>query len=148
MKLQIVPLDVAKDLKELGFDWETINYYTRQRKSNSEFELFDGYYKIYSNHNIISQASWDETEPFDYSAPELDLVCKWFRDKYKFLIYADVFDKGYLERGKFCYQWRIWPNSEDWWVSIDEYKTYEKAQLEGIKEVIKHFKNDKSRFNK
>jgi hypothetical protein len=47
-----------------------------------------------------------------------------------------VFDIGFLEKVKFCFQWRIYDNSEEWFTNTTEYKSPKEALQAGIKKVI------------
>ena len=64
--LQLVSLEQAKKLKELGFDWEVNHNYNTFEDCN---ELCNGYK---NNYNIGKR--------FNISAPSVAIALKWFRD--------------------------------------------------------------------
>ena len=90
MKLQIVPFDVAKDLKELGVDWKCMFNYERYNTdnihcSNSDFD----YWMSQRQSCPIQLMNFNEHEfsggyrtksENKWSAPEQSIVVKWFRD--------------------------------------------------------------------
>lgn len=61
---------------------------------------------------------------------------KWLREVHKIVVESIVFDKGFLENDKFCYQWRVYDNTEDWFTGL-EFKTYEEALEVGLQEALK-----------
>jgi hypothetical protein len=140
--LQIIPFDVARDLKELGFDWSVNSAYFQNNKNKSGYDdLFTTHSEIYENHNDT-----------DYlyrriSAPEQALVVKWLRDVHNIHIQVEPHFKQWF--------WEICQLNNDtdsmavYYVletqrrsNPNAYKTFEQAELEGIKEVIKYLKDD------
>lgn len=104
-----VSLDVAKLLKEVGFDWECIMAYDAVLNNHI------GDYGIY-NHNKV---------PDFTSAPTLDVAQRWLRevkDEYVVIeIVAPGIYKVYI-LGRDC--------------TSKSFKTYEEAQEEGIKAAL------------
>ncbi len=141
MKLPIVDFETAKELKKLGFNELHNNCY--------RFDSTEEIYVLVGENGVSYFNNQADKDGYvaDITAPEQAFVVKWFRDVHDILVYADVFDKGFLEKNKFCYQWRIFPRTDDWFVSIEEYKTYEEAELEGIKEAINYLKNERNKNN-
>ena len=119
MESLFCPYEQALALKELGFDEPCFGYY-----SNGDL--------VYGNHtnNIIQR--------FRYSAPLYQQAFRWFREKHGWLqiiigegLNGNLNGYGYsiLEEG--------WINFYD---SLDEsviYETYEEAELDCLKKLIK-----------
>ena len=72
--MDFVPFEIAKKLKEKGFDWETSNVYER---------------------NTIA------CRYEDYPKPTISQVLKWLREEKKIYLYIDVDDKGWFFEIKF-----------------------------------------------
>ena len=71
---------------------------------------------------------------------KLTLIQKWLRDEHEIIVVPNTFDKGWLEAGKWCYQFSIadkTDSDEDRWISAKEYPTWEEALLEGITGALK-----------
>ena len=71
---------------------------------------------------------------------ELTLIQKWLRDEHEIIVVPNTFDKGWLEAGKWCYQFSIadkTDSDENRWISAKEYPTWEEALLEGITGALK-----------
>ena len=81
-----------------------------------------------------------------YYAPSQSLLQKHLIEKYNIIVLVDVFNIGFLERGKFCYLTRVFPNSENWFTTKEEYKTYSCALEDGLYlalEFLQNMKNEK-----
>lgn len=119
MKLQIVSFDVAKDLQELGFNWRTRQTYTQLTDwlSENDSEL---------NRHMLK-------------APEQALVVKWFRDVHNLKI--TVYPKRFFED---LYCLSISNKKKIIYEEKHFHRTYEEAELEGIKECIKYLKNERN----
>jgi hypothetical protein len=91
-KLQLVTLEQAKRLKELGFNWECDSFYWGDNEDDLCFR------DAYHNHN-------DGTLPADYeetdgemtvcSAPSVALALQWVRDNYS--------NEGEVEKGNIIF---------------------------------------------
>jgi len=116
MNKELVPYEQALALKELGFDEPCFGvYYTR-----------DGDVRIVENGE-------------DGDAPTYSQVFRWFREKYKlkYCIIPLVCEQGYSD----LYESRI--HQEKHSISIiGNYKIYEEAELDCLKEMINIVKNN------
>ncbi len=112
MNLPIVPFDVARDLKELGFDWDVLNKYADNGKLN------------------------DATYSGDIKAPTQSEVCKWLRDEKG--IHIEITIMNYL----YAYEVCDTNGLAVVYFGNDMYKfdTYEAAELAGIKKAIEILK--------
>jgi len=146
-KLAIVPFNIAKDLKELGFNWGVLGAYNSQ-----------GVYwpSGYTNNKELE---------FGYAAPEQALVALWLRNVHNVHIQPNytVFDDskyehyvGYRlniiigEKGEFK-AYNLILNDDELNLKYNGgimqghgivFASYEEAELEGIKECIKYLKNE------
>lgn len=112
-----VPYKLALKLIEKGFDEEcfaTHEYNKWLDTSNSK-----SYY-----YNSIK-------------APLYQQVIDWFREKYNIIVEYLVFNRGWIEKDKFCFQWRIYNNCNEWFTNTIEYKTPYEALNTAIEEALK-----------
>ena len=123
-----VSLEVAKLLKEAGFDWEVQSYYSKlSRKQGRLLWLPCGcMYKENIN-----------TNKNRYSAPTLDVAQRWLREVKDIDVY--IFPTTNNKRG--CvYEWGIKTFGRALWVEgqpyTNQYETYEEAQEAGIKKAL------------
>lgn len=124
-----VSLEVAKLLKELGFNWEVKTYY-RYLSPYDEYNFeFDS---ISTNYNHLNNA--------DFSAPSLAVAQRWLREVKGIETYAHVFYDSYDmldEWDVYVYEVNhITKHTEDYILSYDIYHTHEEAQEAGIKKVL------------
>ena len=108
-----VSLEVAKLLKQAGFDWVCPDKYER---------------------NIIA------CRYEDYEKPTLSVAQKWLREVKGVEVYAHVFYDSYnMSDGWDVYVYEvnhITKQIEDWIMSYDVYRSYEEAQESGIKKCL------------
>ena len=121
-----VSLEVAKLLKEAGFDWE--EHYPRNFcYVNDNTELFDkSVLKNYIGEDDVI-----------YLAPTLDIAQRWLREVKDIDVY--IFPTTNNKRG--CvYEWGIKTFGRALWVEgqtyTNQYETYEEALEVGIKKAI------------
>ena len=121
-----VSLEVAKLLKEAGFDWE--EHYPRNFcYVNDNTELFDkSVLKNYIGEDDVI-----------YLAPTLDITQRWLREVKDIDVY--IFPTTNNKRG--CvYEWGIKTFGRALWVEgqpyTNQYETYEEALEVGIKKAI------------
>lgn len=135
-KLQIVPFDVAQDLKELGFDWGVKYAY------NNTGVLWDATY--INNQELTSSLR------YSYAAPEQTLVCKWFRDVHKLHLDVRTAFSYSLEQVYYFNEMRHVVKFQDKHIwdgfvfKNNQVNNYEEAELEGIREAIKYLKKNES----
>lgn len=136
MKDEIISFETSKLIEEKGFKEPCYYYYTNDKK------LHEPYLENGSSTDIDFRVDLEdllESYYFTknvYAAPTQSLLQKWLREKYNTIVEILIFDKGFLEKDKFCYQWRVYPNTEDWFTGL-EFKTYEEALEEGLQEALK-----------
>lgn len=65
------------------------------------------------------------------------LVQKWLREQYCIIAEPLIFDKGSLKKDYFCYQWRVYNDSDEWFTNGVEYHTYEDALEEALRRGLK-----------
>lgn len=113
-RLQLVSFEQAKKLKELGFDWNTSQYYSSLGLSKS------------------SMMSHSEFDYFIAWAPSIPLALKWFRDVKD--IYCTV---GYSAVTKDILYTANLVYKEFWWNSGDNrFNTYEEAESALLDELL------------
>lgn len=117
-----VTFEQAKQLKKLGFDWETNAFYSK------DGDLYSSNNPDYWNNDI-----WNE-----HSAPTLSLVQKWLRE-------VKGIDVHYhYGRTKWTYYWgRRWSQS----MFEEEYDTPLEALYGGIDRVIKYLMEENKQQN-
>ena len=121
-----VSFEIAKLLKEAGFDWE--EHYPRNFcYVNDNTELFDkSVLKNYIGEDDVI-----------YLAPTLDVAQRWLREVKDIDVY--IFPTTNNKRG--CvYEWGIKTFGRALWVEgqpyTNQYETYEEAQEAGIKKAL------------
>ena len=127
-----VSLEVAKLLKEAGFDWECSCYYsvnTLHEPNNGFIHIYKQYKALFYDHN--------RTKMPVYSAPTLDAAQRWLREVKDIDVY--IFPTTNTKRG--CvYEWGIKTFGRSLWVEgqpyTTQYETYEEAQEAGIKKAL------------
>ena len=127
-----VSLEVAKLLKEAGFDWECSCYYsvnTLHEPNNGFIHIYKQYKALFYDHN--------RTKMPVYSAPTHDVAQRWLREVKDIDVY--IFPTTNTKRG--CvYEWGIKTFGRALWVEgqpyTNQYETYEEAQEVGIKKTL------------
>ena len=119
-----VSFEIAKLLKEAGFDWECSCYYsvnTLHEPNNGFIHIYKQYKALFYDHN--------RTKMPVYSAPTLDVAQRWLREVKNYEVFVVVkflADKEYIAR--------VETNISGY--STDIYKFYEEAQEAGIKKAL------------
>ena len=123
-----VSSEIAKLLKEAGFDWECTHYYsvnTLHEPNNGFIHIYKQYEALFYDHN--------RTKMSVYSAPTLDVVQRWLREVKQ--CYVQVYPmfsfEGTLE---YYFVEVIHPNSRN--IKSNEFNTYEEALEAGIKKAL------------
>ena len=94
IKEAYVSFEVAKLLKEKGFDWDIRQYYALDSKTNVwelEYDDNQGNYNIYGE-NLIS-------------APTQQMACRWLREVHK----IDI---------------SVTPDDGSWWIKVTELESW------------------------
>ena len=118
-----VSLEVAKLLKEVGFNWEVKTYY-HYLSPYDEYNLeFDS---ISTNYNHLNNA--------DFSAPTLDVAQRWLRET-KNVVLLVVFNdyENYEENERYGVTIYV---AKERIIELATYSTYEEAQEAGIKKAL------------
>lgn len=118
-----VSLDVAKLLKETGFDWETKNWWD-YCKPIDEWSL-----RNYPEKPVNWNSKYYN---YDCSAPTLDVVQRWLREVKDIevnvlCVYIDHIKK---------YSYTIFTNEYKHEIIDEGFDTYEEAQEAGIKKAL------------
>ncbi len=108
MEKEFIPYKIALALKELGFDEECFGVYIEEDES-----LFLNKEKL-----VFYNGKY-------FKAPTLSQAFRWFREKYKFDLTIQH-NKKYVAI--------VYSSVKNF--SIDEYETYEIAELECLKKLI------------
>lgn len=125
MNLPIVPFEVAKDLKELGFDWNTLSSYNPEGTYMPPWNI--------NEEDLNEEDFWvnNKTNKDGFiTAPTQAEVVKWFRDEYNINLQFLLDNDG----------WRYYIN-DDAFGSNKSFDVYEEAELEGIKSAIRILKH-------
>lgn len=114
MNEEFVTFELAKKLKEKGFDWKTRCGYLPPIKFI---------------HESFTDKDWIKLN--GYSAPTIAQVLKWLRKEKNIHIEIRIFN--------ICYGFDIYninPKNKVAWSGTIEYKTYEEAAIVGIEYVL------------
>ena len=117
--LQLVSLEQAKKLKELGFDWQV-----------------DYYYSIYEDRNILEKGlekNYNEGRRFAISAPSVALALKWFRDVKKSI--------ATIVRGDNCYFGEVFEDDKTLMTAgrSNKLQTYEEAESALLDALLEYY---------
>ena len=127
-----VSLEVAKLLKQVGFDWEVTHFYFSPDSSwiNPSFEERDYYEADNYNNDGLEKIKGEKHARF-ISAPTLDIAQRWLREVKH--THIDTFPSlNSLNNWAGC----IYSNDIDNCSTWDGFNTYEEAQEAGIKKVL------------
>lgn len=114
-----VSFEIAKLLKEKGFDWNCITYYVDSEPDDVKYSML-----------CENNTDWEE---HCYSAPTLQMAMKWLRKIHNFHIWVEPnHDKEGLYNAHVKVGW--WSNN---WAGIG-YNTHEKACEAAIKYCLEN----------
>ena len=144
MEKEFTPYEIALELKELGFDEPCIAHYTSHGYYNSikELKWKRPTFSLCGGVTITNGSlTWQEDSNVilkQVIAPTFSQAFRWFREKHDIVGDVTIFDRGFLEKDKWCYQFRIHlPNDpNNYLIDIHEFKTYEEAELACLRELI------------
>jgi hypothetical protein len=138
MEKEFIPYEQALALKELGFDEPCFTYFGNISKA-----LFGLKGKIEFHTNTLLDIN--HSKNVVSSAPTFSQAFRWFREKYN-LVCIVFNDDGDIEHDNIRFNWEIrvithsfknMKNQKNASVGEYNYKTYEEAELECLKKLIK-----------
>jgi len=114
MKEDFVSLEIAKLLKEKGFDW--------------------GCYKVYNTEGVVGISTTTEEVPINYKNIEYYFLCptqqmtmKWLREVHKLHILIDAHE-SYAYESKIVFIWYVWNlNTHKKFTIINYSETFEQT---------------------
>ena len=118
MEAEFIPYEQALALKELGFDEPCFASYVKESK---EFTT-RGFADFYKEQQIY--------------APLYQQAFRWFREKYNLYHVITIADLGKYESGNPDFQSAIYSKDPVVITMMNNYKTYEEAELECLKKLI------------
>ena len=149
MKDQIVSIEVAKLLKELGFDWKTLHYYYKGKLEEPWLEngsSTDCGFRV-DLEDLFEQHNQPHCEA--YSAPTKSLTQKWILENYGLFIYIDtIITNEYwysIKNIKNLTPYRVIKSQLDDLVSDDDFETYEGALEAGLLSSLNYIKQNKNK---
>jgi hypothetical protein len=145
MTTNFVPQEIAKQLRELGFDEPCLAYYDKDGDLLGDIGINEDIDNLYRNSYFVIYKDFSESE---YTAPLYQQVFRWFREKYNISYSIDwmsrssEFYNGYYVHFRGINDNKI--NQENFIVLNDElpskgykvYKTYEEAELACLNKLI------------
>jgi hypothetical protein len=132
MDKEFIPYEEALALKEMGFEPFDIFGYYYKRRDNGKICALDIHYIEY-NQNF---QQWEELEERDVS-PLYQQAFRWFREKHN-LVYT-IGHIGHTDSWTFATE-NLQVAGQEW---SKHYSTYEEAELECLKQLIKIVKEKK-----
>lgn len=153
-KLRRVTKLQAKRLKQLGYNRDATAYYLENKARLLNKMLFETYVSEDWNHNKNGSQYRKETDPLYpfISAPTLDEVIEWLREKHNIIITIELIQpsKSTIEliqpfKSTNNYDYCLYfPNTPMDCGNKDRYSKIEHAKREAISKAIKYLlKNDK-----
>lgn len=143
--LEVVGFDLARKLREIGFDWECNKYYSISDKFRTGHKLSGSIYKVSNKHKAIS-------------APTIDLASKWFREVHGYNIW--VVPEYYRNGINWNVQVTWYLPKEEWtghniyngtmmYGDNGEFKTFEEALSFGVElAIVRYTKSDEKEFRR
>lgn len=131
-----VSFEVAKLLKEVGFDWKVNHYYFMQ---DGETETKSDFRHPAQNYNEQMTTMDSESFKFEvYSRPTLNVAQRWLREVKNCSVIIDIFvhnlDKNNIY---YTYNWIVYFNDDRYSGSdCNIARYYEVAQEAGIKKAL------------
>ena len=153
-KLRRVTKLQAKRLKQLGYNRDVTAYYLENKARLLNKMLFETHVSEDWNHNKNGSQYKKETDPLYpfISAPTLDEVIEWLREKHNIVITIELIQpsKSTIEliqpfKSTYNYDYCLYfPNTPMDCGNKDRYSKIEHAKREAISKAIKYLlKNDK-----
>lgn len=143
MNEDFVSFDLAKKLKEKGFDMACIyaycekggwNIYTQKHEPITYILRTDGnpFGSYYTGDNWNKEYKPNKNK-IRCSAPTISQVLKWLRDKNAIFVHISIYSKGwYCDVYTYEYYEEDREYSAKHIVQLDEFSTYEEAAIAGI----------------
>ena len=153
MEKEFIPYELAVALKELGFnELCLITYYVEKGEMYIEYHE-DGITntKLDETTNELNEEEREDGEflfEYSYAAATWHQAFRWFREKYN-LVCIVFNDDGDIEHGNIRYNWEIrvvthsfknMKNQKNACLGEYNYKTYEEAEIECLKQMIEIIK--------
>ena len=142
----LVPIDIAKKLKEIGFNTNTIFLYNKEEEPKVMFGL-NTFEEVNGQSNLeIEQLCFyqeADMESYECILPTWEQVLEWFRRKG--LFHSICFTEDLIEKVK-GFEIEIRDNNADI-ICILHQETYEEAREAAINKLIEIYKQDENRNN-
>ena len=123
---------IAEKLREANFNEPCIAVISE----HSDDEI------LYENYNF-EQLLFKNSESPEITLPLWQQIIDWFRVRYDIIIEPIVFNKGFIEDNKFCYQYHIYNRSDNpdfIYISPTEWKTFDEAREQAILKALELIK--------
>jgi hypothetical protein len=143
MQKEFIPYEQALELKELGFDYQCVNYYSHY--GNGQVHL--------NNLVLCSKIGVETNNDKGILAPLYQQAFRWFREKYG--LYHTIWPEFYKDGINFNWQILFWYLPKDEWTKYvisdrtmeyednGEYPTQEEAELACLEKLIEIVKSKK-----
>lgn len=147
-KLRRVTKLQAKKLKQLGYNRDVTAYYLENKARLLNKMLFETHVSEDWNHNKNGSQYRKETDPLYpfISAPTLDEVIEWLREKHNIIITIKYYSRAYVMKSESiklitndnydC--WLYFPNKSIDCGNKNRYSKIEHAKREAISKAIKY----------
>ena len=130
-QLELVNKEQAIKLKESGFDWECVYHYLEDHE-------LPAHNQIYIEYTLFNKAeNWNSFSD-KFSAPELDLACKWLREVKGIIVVSLV-----LDCRKNLYTFDLFTKTGKIYIKRESFNSYEAAQSAGLDIILKELSNKK-----
>lgn len=134
MENEFVPYEIAFELKELGFNEPCCARYYYEIEDNKLRVFQPNYARDFNSVTINLTGQKNNDKPLFISVPTFSQVFRWFREKHDLNFYIQFRDKNTF---KIVFEeLNQRPN-----FFCNKFKSYEKAELECLKKLIKIVKN-------
>jgi len=131
MTTNFVPQEIAKQLRELGFDEPCLAYYDKDGDLLGDIGINEDIDNLYRNSYFVIYKDFSESE---YTAPLYEQAFRWFREKYGFMGRVDCFF------GPIGYTYRIYNIKDEkivtWSEPENDFDNYEEAEIACLNKLI------------
>jgi hypothetical protein len=129
MEKEFIPYEQALALKQLGFDYQCVNYYSHY--GNGQVKL--------NNLVLCSKIGVETNRDKGILAPLYQQAFRWFREKYEYYYHIFPLQITASDKAGYRYSWEIYNHTPDWITedrSLLGSLTYEEAELACLIKLI------------
>ena len=134
--MEFVTFEIAKKLKEKGFDCELPFAMYNEIGQFCLLTTSAPYHVCESGYKYREYYDYNDFDKYDFIAPTISQVLKWLREEKKIHIVIDITNYGFIS-SIISFKWdKSYCENEIDHYDHEGYSTYEEATIAGIKYVL------------